>query len=120
MVHENSLKNLKTDPESTRKAAQSKKGMQYYTTRIKERYVKSKHVQDIPITVAKRIDFLTKELCNDKLTKKKRDSYLDEIKALSTLFNKFQDKTFATQFESDNKHDIGSVIINTVKPDTDE
>jgi len=121
MPKEETQFNSETAKEAQKKMAVKRKGMTYYTTQIKDRFVKSRDVKQIPLNVAKRLNFLTNELAKDDLEDAKREKHLEEIKALSTLHNKFLDKTFATQFESDNRnHDTSSITINTVQPDPPE
>lgn len=117
-IHENSLKNLVQPSEVKVRAAQSKRGMTYYTQKVKEAYLKDPNLtKSIKFALKRQRILLQKSVSKNSLDK-------DEVSELSTvtLFLKpFLDKTIASKFESENKHDIeGSVIFYTVKPEIPE
>lgn len=120
MPKEDGYKNLERFQTSEHKsaAAKSKKGMLYYTTRIRNTYVKSTDlVKSIKAAQKRQRTLLEKSNTDEKLTE-------DEVKELSVinLFLKpFLDKAVASKIESDNKLEVsGKINFFTVQPDTDD
>lgn len=113
---ENLQPNTFEDKQKAKRAAQSKKGMTYYTTKLKEQFVKNKNLKKSLELAQERHAQLLEKSKDDELS----DKQIKELNAITNFLNKFLDKTFATQTENKNEnHNYENVVINTVQPDDD-
>ena len=109
--------NSETAREAQKKSARSRKGAQYYATKIQEKFIGSR-------TLQQSIDLCIKyeNRCMKKLARGEELTD-NEIKALAVVqkrISQLMDKTIATKFESDNKHEITDTInFYIVQPDND-
>lgn len=103
-MNEKSLENIKVSSEVKKRAASSKKGMTYYTTKLKEQFVKNKNLKKSLELAQERHAQLLEKGKDDELT----DKQIRELNAITNFLNKFLDKTFASQTENKNEVNISA------------
>jgi len=120
-VNENSLRNLNQPSEVKARAARTKKGMEYYVTRVKKTFIQSPDLLRSLKAAAKRQRVLLEKSVSDDDNGRLSEDEVKELAVINNFLKPYLDKTVATKFESDNKHEIeGKIQIFTVKPTADD
>ncbi len=111
--------NSENAKENQKKGARSKivKNTQYYATRLKETFIKSRNLEQ-SMKFAQRREKQLLEISVGKIGL--TELQIKELNVIQKYTAKFLDKTMATKFESDNKHEVdGPVAFFTILPDND-